>query len=316
MNSETIFRILFILSFIFMTGIRVYYQSKIMHNNAKIEIKENCPSLIAGSIAALTTIVFGAEYIFSPGVFSFAYVLPYPDWLRWIGAFSLAGGILILGLSHYHLGKNFHSLVVSKENQELVETGPYRWIRHPIYTAYLLSYLGGGLLSGNFILTTVPVGMFAILVAIRMGNEEAVMRDRFGQEYNEVMKRTGRLVPRINPSNLLEELKYDLNFTKSHSLQPKWYKALKIWILLGFFIGYGYWFGILKAVLFFVVFMFLCLLLHLLYRVKTNKFKQSWLDFVVVEEDNEIKAKSIGKFYYSAIVFNTMIALIISQVFP
>jgi len=87
-------------------------------------------------------------------------------------------------------------------------------------------------------------------------------------------------------------------------------------ILLGFLAGYWYLFGSLKAAVFFAIFMFLSLLLHLLYRVKTNKFKRSWLDFVVVEEDNELKAKSIGKFYYSAIVLNTIIALVISQVFP
>ena len=315
MNHEIIFRTLFILSFIMMTGIRVYYQSKVLRDKGKIEIKENSLSLAAGGIAALTTIVFGAEYIFSPGSFAFAYVLPYPDWLRWLGAFILAGGITLLWLSHYHLGKNFHSLVVSKEKQVLVETGPYRWIRHPIYTAYFMSYIGGGLLPGNLVLTIIPVIMFAVLAGMRMGSEEAVMRDRFGQAYVEYMQRTGRLVPRIKMSELLEEVKYDLNFIKNHSLQPKWYKVLKVWILLGVMAGYWYWFGLLKTVVFFAVFIFLGFLLHLLYRVKTDKFKRTWLDFVVVEEGDEMKAKSIGMFYYSAILLFAVIAWIVSQVF-
>ena len=310
-----IFRALFILAFILMMGIRVYYQSKVLRDKGKIKIKENSLSLAAGGIAALTTIVFGAEYIFSPGTFSFAYALPYPDWLRWLGAFVLGGGITLLGMSHYYLGKNFHSLVVSKENQVLVETGPYRWIRHPIYTAYFMSYIGGGLLSGNLVLTTVPVIMFAILAGIRMGNEEAVMRERFGKAYVAYMQRTGRLVPRIKMTGLLEEVKYDLNFIKNHSLQPEWYKVLKIFILLGVMAGYWYWFGLLKTAIFFAVFMFLCVLLHMLYRVKTDKFKRTWLDFVVVEKENAVKAKSIGKFYYSAILFNAVIAWIVSQVF-
>ena len=273
MDREIIFRVLFILAFILMTGIWVYYQSKVLRDKGKIKIKENSLSLAAGGIAALTTIVFGAEYIFFPGTFSFAYVLPYPDWLRWLGAFVLAGGITLLGMSHYHLGKNFHSLVVSKENQVLVETGPYRWIRHPIYTAYFMNYIGGGLLSGNLVLTTIPVIMFAVLAGIRMGNEEAVMSERFGQEYVEYMQRTGRLVPRFKMTGLLEEVKYDLSFIKTHSLQPEWYKILKIFILLGVMAGYWYWFGLLKTAVFFAVFMFLSFLLHLLYRVKTDKFK-------------------------------------------
>jgi protein-S-isoprenylcysteine O-methyltransferase Ste14 len=124
-------------------------------------------------------------------------ILRFPDWLRWLGALFLAGGITILGVAHHHLGKSFHSLVVAKGNQVLVETGPYRWIRHPIYTAYLMNYLGGGLLSSNLVLAIVPVIMYAILVATRMGQEETVLIELFGQKYVDYMKRTGRLVPRI-----------------------------------------------------------------------------------------------------------------------
>lgn len=117
-------------------------------------------------------------------------------------------------------------------------------------------------------------------------------------------------------NKLLEEIKYDLRYIKSHSLQPKWYKALKIFILLGFLMGYWRVFGLTKTIVFFVAFIFLSFLVHLLYRTKTNKFKQSWLDFIVVEENNEIKGKSIGKFYYLAILLNTILSLAISQVFP
>jgi hypothetical protein len=67
MNSEMIFWTIFILAFIFMTGIRVYYQSKVLRDQGKIEIKEGRLSVIAGSSAALTSIVFSAEYIFFPG---------------------------------------------------------------------------------------------------------------------------------------------------------------------------------------------------------------------------------------------------------
>jgi len=197
MDAETIFRILFILAFIVMLAIRIYYQSKVLHNQGKIEIKEGKASLIAGGMAALTTLVFGAEYIFFPGFFSFAYALHYPDGLRWLGALALAGGIVLLGASHHHLGKSFHSLVVSKEKHALVETGPYRWIRHPIYLAYLVSYVSGGLLAGNWVLTCVPVAMYALLVFLRMGREEQVMVNLFGQRYIEYMARTGRLLPRL-----------------------------------------------------------------------------------------------------------------------
>ena len=117
-------------------------------------------------------------------------------------------------------------------------------------------------------------------------------------------------------TKLLDEFKLDLSFIKSHSLQPKWYKILKVFILVVFLAGYYYLFGILKTAIFLVIFIFLSFLVHLLYRTKTNKWKRSWLDFVVVEENNEIKAKSIGKFYYSSIVLNTILSLVISQMLP
>ena len=179
-----------------MMVIRFYYQSKVIRDKRAIDVKEGSVSLIAGSVAALNSIVFGTEYIFFPGFFSFPYRLTYPDWLRWLGVLFLTVGIVLLGLAHHHLGKSFHSLIVSKEDHVLVESGPYRWIRHPIYTAYLLNYAGGGLLSGNIVLTFVPVTMFAFMISIRMGQEENVLEEIFGQKYREYMERTGRLLPR------------------------------------------------------------------------------------------------------------------------
>jgi len=192
-----IFRAFFILAFIAMMAIRIYYQSKILRSQGKVELKEGRFSLVAGSLAALTAVVFGAEYIFFPGFFSFVYVLHYPDWLRWLGGLALAGGIVLLGAAHHHLGKSFHSLIVSKEKHTLVETGPYRWIRHPIYLAYLVNYVGGGVLAGNWVLTCIPATLYALLVFLRMGQEEQVMVKLFGQRYIEYKERTGRLLPKF-----------------------------------------------------------------------------------------------------------------------
>ena len=200
MNSESTFRTLFILSFIAMFCIRVYFQLRTRQARGKVEIREKSSSLIAGSIAALVAIVFGAEYIFFAGTFDFAYTLKYPVVIRWLGALLLFVGILFLGLAHYHLGKSFHSLVVTRVDQKMAEGGPYHWIRHPIYTAYLLNYLGGGLLAGNVVLTFVPTILFGVLVALRVAPEEGAMIEQFGDEYREYMKRTGRILPKFGGS--------------------------------------------------------------------------------------------------------------------
>jgi protein-S-isoprenylcysteine O-methyltransferase Ste14 len=195
MDKEPLFRALMFLAFIALMCIRFYYQSRIYREKREVEIREGGVSLLAGAVAALTTIVFSAEYIFFPGTFAFAYALRYPDWLRWLGSLLLFGGIFLQGAALHHLGRSFHSLVVAKENQVLVESGPYHWIRHPIYTAYLVSYLAGGLLASNWVLTFVPVTADAILAAIRIPQEEKVMEELFGQRYVEYKSRTGRLLP-------------------------------------------------------------------------------------------------------------------------
>jgi hypothetical protein len=117
-------------------------------------------------------------------------------------------------------------------------------------------------------------------------------------------------------AKLLDEIKTDLSFISSHTLQPQWYKILKVFILVGVFAGYYLLFGWIKTAIFFTIFFALSLIVHLVYRAKTRKWKQSWLDFTVVEEDNGIKPKSIGKVYYSAIILNTIISLVASQLLP
>ena len=206
MTPEIVYRIIMVLAFIAMFGIRIYFQSRVLHENREIEIMENKLSLAAGSIAALTTLTFGAEYIFFPGVFSFTYILDYPDWLRWLGVLFLMMGIALLGMAHYHLDKSFFSLVVSKEGHQLVTSGPYRWIRHPIYTAYLMNYVAGGLLASNLVLTFIPLIFFSLMIINRIPREEAVMREEFGQDYLDLEERTGRLLPKLNRKKMVVPL--------------------------------------------------------------------------------------------------------------
>ena len=197
MNDETLFRLLFAISAIFMFAIRIYYQSRIKSTHPGTQERGSRLHLIPGAIAALVTIVFGFEYIFVPGTFGFAYLIQYPTWLRWVGALMLAIGISLLWSAHHSLGMSFHSLVIQKKDQELVQTGPYKWICHPIYTAYFLNYIGGGLLASNWVLTFIPTLSFGLMVYLRLGEEEAAMIELFGDKYRQYMNRTGRFLPKI-----------------------------------------------------------------------------------------------------------------------
>ena len=117
-------------------------------------------------------------------------------------------------------------------------------------------------------------------------------------------------------TNLLDEIKVDVGFVRSHTLQPNWYKALKVVILVGFLAGYGYVFGLARMAVCLVSFLLLSLVVHLIYRAKTQRWQHSWLDFVAADENGKRVAQSIGKFYYAAVVLNAVLAVILSQALP
>ena len=115
-------------------------------------------------------------------------------------------------------------------------------------------------------------------------------------------------------TKLIDEIKHDVSYIKSHTLQPKWYKILKVFIVVGFLVGYYLLFGGPKTLLFAASFFSLALLVHFAYRIGTKKFTQSWLDFQIVEQDGETRTERIGKFYYLAVALSAIIGLAISQI--
>ena len=113
--------------------------------------------------------------------------------------------------------------------------------------------------------------------------------------------------------DILEEIKFDAQFIKEHQLQPGWYKILKVFLILGFLIGYAVFFGVGKTLVFCALFFSLSLVVHMIYRINTKKYTQSWLDFVVVEEEGESTPRRIGLYYYVAVLTNLAIAILVSQ---
>lgn len=110
-----------------------------------------------------------------------------------------------------------------------------------------------------------------------------------------------------------DEIKYDLNFLGIHTLQPRWYKILKVFILLGFLIGFYFLFGLARTALLIACFVAFTLVIHFTYRIKTKKYTQSWLDFRV-EKDASRKPKRIGKYYYPAVILSAILSFLLSLV--
>lgn len=79
----------------------------------------------------------------------------------------------------------------------LVTRGVYRFVRHPMYTSFFVSGIGQALLLANWIAGPAALVAVAVLVIVRVPNEEAMMIGQFGDEYRDYMRRTGGIVPRL-----------------------------------------------------------------------------------------------------------------------
>ena len=117
-------------------------------------------------------------------------------------SFVVPGSVLtVLGLlgavwARMNLGRNWSGYVTYKEDQTLVTTGPYKYVRHPIYTSMILMFIGTILYYGA-LFVSVYFAILTIDFISRTRKEEAIMIKLFGDEYTDYMKRTKRLIPLI-----------------------------------------------------------------------------------------------------------------------
>jgi protein-S-isoprenylcysteine O-methyltransferase Ste14 len=117
-------------------------------------------------------------------------------------SFGITGIILnVLGVTEaiwvrICLGSNWRSYVTYKENQELITSGPYRFVRHPIYAGLMLMFLVTILYYGTLFLSIIFIAA-AVNFIYRTKQEEKLMIRLFGEKYLDYMKRTKSLIPWI-----------------------------------------------------------------------------------------------------------------------
>jgi protein-S-isoprenylcysteine O-methyltransferase Ste14 len=105
-------------------------------------------------------------------------------------------GVALACWSRYLLGRNWSSVVQIKQDHELIEAGPYRYIRHPIYTGILLAFIGSALKVGDV------RGIFAVLIVFisfwrKLRMEERMLGETFGEVYVAYRARTKALIPGV-----------------------------------------------------------------------------------------------------------------------
>jgi len=194
--NETIFRLIAAAIVIVAISISLYHRLKAHKAGGSVSRKEEgMPILILLRLAGLAAWLSLLAYLINPRWLDWA-VLPLPAWARWFG---VGLGITALPLLYWlfsSIGLNITDTVTTRKSHTLVTHGPYRWVRHPLYTVGATLFISMGLLASNwFIIITSLVALG--LLMLRLPKEEAMLLKAFGDEYREYMKRTGALLPRL-----------------------------------------------------------------------------------------------------------------------
>ena len=129
-----------------------------------------------------------------PGPFLNDRLYGWEPWEFWVATLVTAIGLLFTVWARVHLGRNWSGTVTIKQDHELIASGPYALVRHPIYAGLLLAFVGSAMARGEW------RGAVAVLVAWaalwrKLRLEERWMAERFGQQYEAYCRRVPALVP-------------------------------------------------------------------------------------------------------------------------
>ncbi len=159
---------------------------------------EGLPTAVALRTSGFALMLSVMAYVLNPRWMRWS-SLTLPSWLRWSGAGLGAASLPLVYWVLHTLGKNITPTVETREEHELVTGGPYRWVRHPLYTVGSSFFASLSLVAANWFMGLASVVVLVMLL-VRLPKEEERLIERFGDEYRAYMKRTGRLLPRIKRS--------------------------------------------------------------------------------------------------------------------
>ncbi len=123
--------------------------------------------------------------------------VPRTPLVGWLGVVVMASGVAIAIWARFHLGANWSGVVTLKQGHELIRTGPYRSIRHPIYTGILLAFVGNvvelGQVRGLLALTVIWLSFY-----LKARREESFLVQEFGPRFDEHTQHTGMFLPKLS----------------------------------------------------------------------------------------------------------------------
>lgn len=174
--------------------IRYPHEKRNKTNKITTSQKGTLEKILLG-LAFLGMVLLPLVYLFT-SLFSFA-DYDVPLWLQLFGLLSIVPMLWLFYRSHKDLGRNWSATLEIREGHHVVDSGVYKYVRHPMYSAILILVIIQALLLNNYIAGLSGLVSFGLLYTLRVKNEEKMMLSEFGDEYEQYMKKTKRIIPYI-----------------------------------------------------------------------------------------------------------------------
>ena len=196
MDIEVASKIVLIAVYSLFSIIRIEYYRRTRKAGYKTVIEERKKYPIWLSIFICYTVFTFFLYIFFPQTLAWAMV-PLAPWLRLIGALLAILALIWFIWIHRSLGNNLSVRLRIKESHKLVTDGPYRWVRHPMYSAFYLLHFAVFFLTANWFIGVTWLAGLSVIILLRVKREESMLLAKFGDEYVSYIECTGRFIPII-----------------------------------------------------------------------------------------------------------------------
>ncbi|MHA1945482.1 MAG: isoprenylcysteine carboxylmethyltransferase family protein [Candidatus Hodarchaeales archaeon] len=201
MDESTLFRLLLMILYGIFATVRIYYRTRSRApKKDNVEQKEGIDKIgglmgIIMSVGIIGMFIAIIIYLIAPSWFLWSQ-FPLPASLRIIGVITGLFSIPLLIWTHKTLGKYYAPVLELKEEHTLINEGPYTFVRHPMYSVFILFTLSMALITSNLF-----VMIFTLIVVIPFPfiarKEEKMLLNELGSEYQYYMERTGRFFPII-----------------------------------------------------------------------------------------------------------------------
>ena len=196
MNNELLFRLATLVVLVAILSISTYFRSKAERQGGQMRTSEGKGLVVLLRLLGLVVILPLVGYLINPEWVRWAR-FTLPEWVRWLAvlvAFALIPMVYWIFVS---IGNNISPTQATRLDHRLVTYGPYRWVRHPLYSTGIGLAVCLTIITSMWWLAVAMMVPLTILL-LRTPQEEARLIETFGDEYSAYMKRTGRYLPKWN----------------------------------------------------------------------------------------------------------------------